>query len=163
MSGVLRANAWVELLFDPRRKAGSRSPSRAGSAVGVVGGLGKKTCSAGAPYLFDGGHLDVLIVVQRCIGGTHVIAKPSYRHLITVVERHGYCYASQGGDVLRGKKAGMEVISKSPFLLSKISSYCLCSKEKLLLLSTKSRTRYLATSAHQMPSASLQGQQLPNL
>lgn len=129
MSGVLWANAWVELSFGPRRKAGRRSPSRAGSAVGVVGGPGKKTCSAGAPYLFDGRHLDVLIVVQRCIGGTHVIAKPSYRHLITVVERHGYCYASQGGDVLRGKKAGMEVISKSPFLLSKISSYCLCSKE----------------------------------
>lgn len=71
-------------------------------------------CLAGAPYLFDGRHLDVLIVVQRCIGGAHVIAKASYRHLITVVQRHGYCYASQGGDVLRGEKAGMEVISRLP-------------------------------------------------
>lgn len=92
------------------------SPPQSGSGVGAVGGLGRTMCSAGAPYLFDGRHLDVLIVVQRRIGWTHVIAKPSYRHLITVVQRHGYCYASQGGDVLRGEKAGMEVISRLPFI-----------------------------------------------
>lgn len=69
MSRILQAKAWLELCFDPYRKAVKlTSASQSGSGVGAVGGLGRKMCSAGAPYLFDGRHLDVLIVVQRCIG-----------------------------------------------------------------------------------------------
>lgn len=41
------------------------------------------TCSE--TNLFNGGHLDSLVVVQRCVGHVHVIAKTGYRHLIAVM------------------------------------------------------------------------------
>lgn len=63
------------------------------------------------PYLFDGRHLDVLIVMQWCVRRIHVITKSSYCYLITIVEHHSYCYTSQGRDVLRrkGKESTMQL------------------------------------------------------
>lgn len=53
--------------------------------------------------LFNSRHLDILVVVQRCIGCAHVVAETSHCHLITVVQCHRYSNCSQSWNVLQEK------------------------------------------------------------
>lgn len=55
-------------------------------------------------HLFDGGHLDSLIVVQRCVGRVHVVAETSHGHLVTVMQCHCYSNCSQSWNVLWQKQ-----------------------------------------------------------
>lgn len=52
-------------------------------------------------YLLNGRHADLLIVVQRGVGGVQVVAKPSHSYFITVMKGHGYGNGAQGWDVLK--------------------------------------------------------------
>lgn len=61
---------------------------------------GIKCCA----HLFDGRHLDGLIVVQRRVGRVHVVAETSHRHLVTVMQCHRYSNCSQSWNVLDEKK-----------------------------------------------------------
>lgn len=58
-------------------------------------------------HLFDGGHLDSLVVVQRCVGCVHVVAETSHGHLVTVMQCHCYSNCSQSWNVLWQKQRRM--------------------------------------------------------
>lgn len=77
-------------------------------------------------YLFDSRHLDVLIVMQWCVWRVHVITKSSHCYFITIVEYHGYCYTSQGRNILR-RKAGRSTTEaiKQAFILMKLRGKCI--------------------------------------
>lgn len=55
-------------------------------------------------YLFDGRHPDLLIVVQRGMGGAHVVAKSSHSYFITVMKGHSYGNCPQGWDILKNRQ-----------------------------------------------------------
>lgn len=55
-------------------------------------------------HLFNGGHLDRLVVVQRCVGRVHVVAETGHRHLVTVMQCHRYSNCSQSWNVLELNK-----------------------------------------------------------
>lgn len=52
-------------------------------------------------YVFDSGHLELLVVMQGCMRFAHVVAKSSHCHLVTVMQRHCDCHRPQCWDILK--------------------------------------------------------------
>lgn len=54
-------------------------------------------------YVFDSGHLELLVVMQCCMRVAQVVAETSHRHLITVMQRHRDRHCSKRWDILENK------------------------------------------------------------
>lgn len=61
-------------------------------------------------YLLDGRHPDLLVVVQRGVGGAHVVTKSSHSHFVTVMKGHRYGNCPQGGNILENTDRGQCVL-----------------------------------------------------